>query len=109
MTNKITDVEQPSLHYALKGEVIDYVATDGIFLLIRTNRKLLPKESAVAFNALYVSTLIFGISYSFPFLFYIILAINLSAIYRPYKALRYKKFLFSQIKNEKDRNSYTHI
>ena len=36
MTNWITDLDQPSLHYALKGEIIDYVATNGTLLVIRT-------------------------------------------------------------------------
>jgi hypothetical protein len=36
MTDEITDLDQPSLHYVLKGEIIDYVASNGTFLVIRT-------------------------------------------------------------------------
>jgi len=36
MTNKITDLEQPSLHHMLSGEIIDYIVADDVFLLIRT-------------------------------------------------------------------------
>jgi hypothetical protein len=66
----------------------------GLFLLIRTNRRLLPKDSAMAFNAIYFSVLVFGLSYNFPILFYFVLAINLSALYRPNKVPGKRIFLY---------------
>jgi hypothetical protein len=32
----IKDLDQPSIHHMLKGQIIDYVATDGTILVIRT-------------------------------------------------------------------------
>jgi hypothetical protein len=49
-----------------------------MFYLFRFNHRYLSRDVAVAFNAAYMCTMIYGMAYNFQLLFYIILAINVS-------------------------------
>ncbi len=52
--------------------------------LFRINKRHLSKDIAISFNAAYACTLIYGMAYNFQLIFYIIVAINISILYRSY-------------------------